>query len=165
MSPSPQLFRSSSPTSLPTTERILGYTFTTSTLRIQALITLTNKKLASSCPYIGSYSLSNNLLAHKALSLGIDKYLTLPLGCEFISEKTMATAVRVLIAAVDKKCEGERGGVCTCFWEWEVSETKVVCESDENLAGSDIEVFLGVPELSTSGASKIEGVWNGESLI
>jgi hypothetical protein len=83
----------------------------------------------------------------------------------------LATAVRALIAAVDRdaKAKGEGCvhvfGIMGVFWIGSYRRLKVVCESDKSLAGGDVEDLLGVPELSTSGASKIEGVWKEQSLI
>jgi hypothetical protein len=98
---SPPAFRSASPLHLPAVEAIIGYTFTSRDLGMKAINTLTDKKLASHPGFLSSYPLSNAFLANKGFSLNIHEYLTLHPGCEFISEKMMATVVKALINVVE----------------------------------------------------------------
>jgi hypothetical protein len=185
---SPPAFRSASPLHLPAVEAIIGYTFTSRDLGMKAINTLTNKKLASHPGFLSSYPLSNVFLANKGSSLNIHEYLTLHLGCEFISEKIMATVVKALINAVELDSDSRKAscesvfGVMGVFGignyrrrvevdsgvvkekEWGI--LALVCEIEGSGSESEGEVdLLGVPELAVSRAGEMSGVWNGESLI
>jgi hypothetical protein len=191
---SPPAFRSSSPSNLPSVESLINYTFTNKDPVMKALNTNTVKSLAASRRNIKCFQLCNEGLAHKALSLGIDNYLTLHQGCQLISGKMLATAVKVLVGAVEKDQEAlgrgveEIWGVMGRFgignyrrpsgerkleggkkkgskWVAGWGFLDIVCESDRSEVGSEMGDLLGVPEFVRSGASKEAAIWNGESLI
>lgn len=103
-------------------------------------------------------------------------------GCEFVSDKMMATAVRALIAAVaDDSGSVRRGQVVTRrigviaggdkLWEegaWDEADKRTCIRGLEKgmrcveVCGSEVDL-LGVPEFKVDLSAP--GVWDGLSLI